>query len=281
MKVTYQEEGHKYFDATGKEYISVTTLISRYKEYFDVQFWSQYKAIERFFLEYKGDDTWVKTKRMVGYKSVNRFFRNYAKPAEKEIVKEFKKEILKDWDVIRDRACLEGNLYHASRELQWKADMYHRIGGNIHFLRPQDLVDFDYHEIPDGVYSELLVYSNELGVAGQADVVVVEKPYFDIGDYKTNKKMEKVSYQNKRTGKYKMMLKPLQKLMDCNFMHYQLQLSLYAFMLELHGLIARDLWIDHVQRKNGVLNPTLVERHPVLYLRDEVKRMLDHYRRKA
>ena len=47
--VAFNEEKHKYFnvDDPSKEYISVTTLIHRFTQPFDKDFWSAYKALEK------------------------------------------------------------------------------------------------------------------------------------------------------------------------------------------------------------------------------------------
>ena len=47
--VAFNEEKHKYFnvDDPSKEYISVTTLIHKFTQPFDKDFWSAYKALEK------------------------------------------------------------------------------------------------------------------------------------------------------------------------------------------------------------------------------------------
>ena len=43
--ITFYDEPHKYY-INGKELISVTTLIHKYQEDFDEEFWSDYKSNE-------------------------------------------------------------------------------------------------------------------------------------------------------------------------------------------------------------------------------------------
>ena len=47
--ICFIEDTHKYFDITAPEkpFISVTTLIHRYAQPFDKDFWSAYKALEK------------------------------------------------------------------------------------------------------------------------------------------------------------------------------------------------------------------------------------------
>ena len=47
-KVAFSEETHTYWDVdTNDKYISVTTLIGKFENEFDKDFWSKYKALER------------------------------------------------------------------------------------------------------------------------------------------------------------------------------------------------------------------------------------------
>ena len=47
--VCFNEELHKYFNISDLtiNYISVTTLIGKYHEHFDTEFWTSYKACEK------------------------------------------------------------------------------------------------------------------------------------------------------------------------------------------------------------------------------------------
>ena len=72
-----------------------------------------------------------------------------------------------------------------------------------------------------------------------------------------------------------MMKFPLNNRMDCNFEHYQLQLSLYAYLLQqinpnynIKGL--KLVHIDHDNKQHE---------YDVEYLKDDVERMLKHYKR--
>ena len=45
--VNFNEDEHLYWNDNGDKYISVTTLIDKYTQPFDSDFWSKYKALER------------------------------------------------------------------------------------------------------------------------------------------------------------------------------------------------------------------------------------------
>lgn len=40
----FEEEGHKYNDTMGNEYLSVTTLIHDYYNHFDADYWAHKKS---------------------------------------------------------------------------------------------------------------------------------------------------------------------------------------------------------------------------------------------
>lgn len=84
--------------------------------------------------------------------------------------------------------------------------------------------------------TELLVHSEDLALAGQSDIVL-KKQYqtarenvtqYMIYDFKfLGKEIDKKSYYNRRTHKYKKMLGMFRHLHDCNWIHYSIQLSIY------------------------------------------------------
>ena len=93
-------------------------------------------------------------------------------------------------------------------------------------------------------------------------------------DYKTSKKINKRSYFNKVLKKNTMMKYPLGHLEDCNYNHYALQISLYAYMLENRNpeMNIQDLYIIHCtdSGENKIKVP---------YLRKEVESMIREYKK--
>lgn len=80
------------------------------------------------------------------------------------------------------------------------------------------------------LYPEKLLYSSEYKLAGQCDLTeVLPNGVLRIWDFKTNKKLELVSeFGNK-------MLYDLSYCDDCNFIHYKIQLSIYARLYQMKG----------------------------------------------
>lgn len=98
-----------------------------------------------------------------------------------------------------------------------------------------------------------------------------------IVTHNTNKELKQKSYFNPKTKTYEMMKFPLNKIMDCNFWHYTLQLSLYAWMIQKSHpeLLIDELRIIHFTH-DGQCNEYVLD-----YLKDDVIRMLKHYKRQA
>jgi LAGLIDADG-like domain len=63
---------------------------------------------------------------------------------------------------------------------------------------------------------------------------------------------------------------------QCNFNHYNIQLSLYAWMLEQYGYKPRNLGILHIIFSNDN-SPAYKVHYPMKYLKKEIEEMLEYY----
>jgi hypothetical protein len=82
--------------------------------------------------------------------------------------------------------------------------------------------------------TELLVYSREIRLAGQSDLILknADSSEYYILDYKfLSSPLEMKSYYNRFTRRYKMMYGPFKYLMDTNYSHYSIQLELYRMLM--------------------------------------------------
>ena len=84
------------------------------------------------------------------------------------------------------------------------------------------------------ILSEIILFSEELKISGTVDILALNKytDKYDIIDWKTSKKINKKSFNHKMGIKASTF-----NIMDCNFSHYSLQLSLYRYILERLSLI--------------------------------------------
>lgn len=247
-RVKFTEQGHSYTNHWGERYTSVTTVIGEYKNKFD-----PYKV------KANGDTI------VGGYVKKHGFTEEYW---------------LAKWNWKKDNACARGTKFHKTQEDATNASSHVITNGkakrviNINaFTEP----NIDFSTLPDGRYSELLLWSHYYKTAGTADIIDLDGEYFDVDDYKTNDKIDIESFKDWKTG-HKMMLEPLSRLMDCNYIHYCIQLSTYAYFLEqLSGKRCRSICFHHHPPTTDNTPQTEGIKYTVPYLKQDVINMLCHY----
>ena len=278
--VCFNDENHKYFDVNdeSKQYISVTTLIDRYGQEFNKDFWSAYKALEKLLSK----DAWqLEKKSLLASKKFNKELLSTYNISENDFNKA-QQDILDEWDKNNREACERGTKIHSELE-----NNFYKAGKNItlqkfgiggKFECRKDYTDLD---LEHGVYPEYLIYRESedgiLKIAGQVDLIIKNGNDIIIVDHKTNKKIDLKSYFDPKTHKSVRMQFPLGTLDDCNYNHYCLQLSTYAYMVtQKHPeFIIDDLVLVHFDHND---NMTV---YHLPYLRDEVIRMLNYYEKQV
>lgn len=274
--VIYSDAKHLYLDKyDNKPYVSVTTLIHKYVNEFDSAFWSAYKACEA--LVEPEIFKVVKT-TLLNTKRWNPTLLEKLNINEEEFENK-RAEILQSYEVERNKSCERGTKIHAQFE-----NMYYQseeqdlkkfgLGGKFTCKKGYYQLDLE-----KGVYPEFMIsYKSEDGllrIAGQLDLLIKDRNDIIIADYKTNKKLEKESFYNKFTKSRTMMKFPMDNIMDCNFYHYSLQLSLYAYLLQKinPNFNIKKLVLIHIDHNNHI------SEHECDYLKSDVERMLKHYKR--
>lgn len=183
-------------------------------------------------------------------------------------------ELLEKWQIENGQAIARGHKVHLQRE-----EKTFKSKNNVHKYE-LDIKGykkgFDLDNLKPGIYPELIVHSGEHGLIGTADYVeIFEDNTFILEDYKSNKKLEfqgfPVYNSNLHKKIPKKMLSPISHLDDCNGMHYTIQLSMYAYMLEQFGYKLRPngLLIRHILFEGD--EPVDEIPYPVNYLKKEVK----------
>jgi ATP-dependent exoDNAse (exonuclease V) beta subunit len=200
--ITFHEKEHQY-TIGGQKLVSVTTVISEFKESFDREGISK-RAAE---------------KRGV---SVD--------------------EILKEWDIKKELACEKGTCFHAYaeqflankaytypvqslRELFGK-DPFEDVWPELVALFQTFYRDSSRNLVP--VKSEVVIGDAELGIGGMIDQIYFNKKsgMLEIWDWKTNKVIAK------KNDFHRTMLPPLEHLDECEWNTYSLQLALYKYIIE-------------------------------------------------
>ena len=277
-KVCFNDLNHCYFDVNdeSKQYISVTTLIHRYTQEFDKEFWSSYKALEKLIPK----ESWViEKKSLLNTKKFNKEILSIYNISELDFNRT-QQDILDEWDKKNKESCERGTKIHADLENSFyksgKNVSLQRfgIGGKFECKKNYSDLDLEY-----GVYPEYLIYRESddgiLRLAGQIDLIVKQGNEIIICDWKTNQEIKQKAGFNTQTKSTSKMKYPLNNLDDANFWHYTLQLSTYAWMLQKlnPNFIIKDLIICHFDHKG---NETL---YHCDYLKNDVERMLAHYKK--
>lgn len=276
-KIAFSDKEHVYWNVDDNEkYISVTTLIGKFEQEFDKEFWSAYKALEKLI----PNESWkIEKKSLLNTKKFDKSILDVYDISENEFNKT-QQEILDSWDEENRRSCERGTKIHAEIENSFYKKSTNislqkfGIGGKFECKKDYTDLDLEY-----GVYPEYLIYRESddgiLRIAGQVDLIIKSGNDIWIIDHKTNKKIDQKSGYNTQTKSNAKMKYPLNNLDDCNFWHYTMQLSTYAWMLQkinpdfnIKGLILNHY--DHQE------NNTL---YHCEYLKKEVERMLVFYKK--
>lgn len=253
----FSEEDHKYYKKNKGDfkYISASAVAEHFTEPFDGDYWSLYKAYE--FLIYSTlkdksltlDKYLEKDEKIM--KECKKFFKGYRRGYAFGDYKLFdhlrmygdenKAAVIKDkikeaWYTKNVKSQIKGSKYHERREDKdhFEGEVANPWTGELQRVKQcTQWVDegvktniIPLEELPDGYYTELIVYHNFL--IGQIDRLWISGRYFYISDYKTN---ERLDFENR----FKKMLGPCKLLDDCNFNHYTIQLGIYCYIMENLG----------------------------------------------
>lgn len=274
--VAFDNETHTYWNLNdNRRYISVTTLIHKYTQEFDKNFWSAYKALEKLIPK----ESWaIEKKSLLSTKKFNKEILDTYNISELEFNKA-QQSILDLWDDENRKSCERGTKIHEEIEHSFynhpKDISLQKFGLGGKFECKKDYFELD---LEYGVYPEYLIYRESddgiLRIAGQVDLIVKQGNEIIIIDHKTNKKIDQKSGFDTSTKSNARMKYPLNNLMDCNFYHYTLQLSTYAWMLQkIHPeFVIKDLIINHYDHQG---NNTI---YHCEYLKHDVEKMLYHYK---
>ena len=275
--VAFSENTHTYWNVDDNEkYISVTTLIGRYENEFDKEFWSAYKALEKLI---PADNWKIEKKSLLNTHKFDKEILSVYDISELEFNKT-QQQILDDWDYENKISCERGTKIHAQLEKSmYKAGdavSLKKFGVGGKFVCDEGRTELD---LENGVYPEYLISrvspDGVLRIAGQIDLLVKKGNKIWIIDWKTNKKIDQHSFFDSKSKKTLKMKYPLSNIEDCNFWHYTLQLSTYAWMIEKLNpeFEIQDLIIVHYDHNN---KQTI---YHLEYLKEEVEKMLKHYKK--
>lgn len=275
-EVAFNESEHRYWNVNDSsiKFTSVTTMIEEFGQPFDKDFWSAYKALEKLL----DADSWkLEKKSLLSTKKFDPVLLELHNISENDFNRE-QQNILDAWDEENRRSCERGTAIHANLENSFYTKgkdislSKYQIGGKFECQRNRTSLDLE-----NAVYPEYLIHwdspSGKLHIAGQIDLLVKKGNSITIGDWKTNKKIDTKSYFDSKNRSSVKMKFPLNNLDDCNYYHYCLQLSTYAYIIESYSsdFTIEDLVLVHFDHND---NMTV---YHLPYFKKEVERMLSFY----
>lgn len=312
VKLSFEPKAHVYSDETGLVYTSVTTVIHKYQKPFNKKYWSMYTALKNSGFRLRPDENEQHIVVNNKYRSLDSLYKNPINGYEvQRLVKHWQDltetacargneihDYLEDSinkskgddgssnDVIKPQ--LKESLRTAGLvvEIRSKHDLdATSIGDRFPAIYDRLLA---YINMGCTIYAEKKIYTVQYAIAGMIDVLIVKGKQFCILDWKTNKDqmMFRSGYFKKvnQGGKWvkgsefilkdKRLLAPLDTLEECKGMVYTMQLSLYAYIMELWGykLVKGGLEIFHMRPG---LEPKLIR---IEYKKREVEAMVKHHR---
>ena len=245
--------------------LSVTNIIKSYHS-FDRDFWLSYKTLEAIMPESQFQAIKLK---LLKSKTINP---KYLSNIDYELYLQKREEIDQEWKSKNEEAKQTGTQVHELIRNQFvtqpaQATSKYGIGGKIQ--NPEAFLYTDSGLFPEQRLELQLDPNYKL--VGIADMIYIHDGVFDIIDWKTDedgirfKSHFEVSKKKSKRMKY-----PLSKLDDCNGIHYQLQLSLYAWMIKK---LRPDLQLGEL-RLIHIKDFTVKKSIKVEYLEDEVESLI-------
>ena len=248
--------------------ISVTGIINSYHQ-FDREFWLIYKVLEKLHPNFsKIKMNLLKSKRIND---------EYLKDINKETF-ELEKDLLDEqWKKENEDAKKVGNETHdyirnifctdlkmAKSEFQIDTELYK-------IKQLEELLKCD-----QGIFLERKLEYNlndDIILIGIPDCFIIHDGIVDIIDWKTNDKINFKSRYEVGKGKSKKLKYPLNTFDDCNGIQYQIQLSIYMWMLLKIRPDLKPGFLKIVQIKNNKIKKVF----EVDYLNDTIDKLINFH----
>jgi hypothetical protein len=313
INLVFDEPSHTYTNGdTGEKFTSVTTVIGKYEEKFNGDYWGMYTALKNAGLRVRPDNN-------KQYIHVNNIKTSLSSLYSNSLYAELVSKTKEGWKETTIKSHIRGNKIHNELEDNINLSKEDYTGKTNDLIQPlrdrakttglvifetkHDLDKTDLGDTYPEIYKCLLefinqgctliaekkIYTSKYMIAGMIDVLVVKGKKFAIVDWKTNKdELKFISGYYKKVKEGDVWVKgtefiqrddrlkyPIDNLQKCKGIIYSLQLSLYAYIMELWGykLINNGLMIFHIRPRRKPL------RIPIQYYKGDVGRMLEHHKK--
>ena len=246
--------------------LSVTGIIKDY-HVFSREFWLSYKAIEAVIDPIKWESIKIP---LLKSKKIDEKILSMVNIEEYNLKRA---EIDQEWIQKNEEAKNRGNVMHEQLHNMLITDL---SGCKSTFGIPTDIykvMKTEQFKACDGLFPEFRMevkLDDDITLIGIADLIIKDGSTIKIIDYKTDDKIERDSHFDLAKKKKKCMKYPLSRIPDCNLSHYQIQLSMYAWMIQQidPNLEITELEVMHIQ--DGKLKKI----YTVDYIKDTIEQLL-------
>lgn len=257
IRLVFDEPQHKYTDTLGNGYISTTTILHNYQPKFDKSYWLRKKSKELGISEKKLEQQWdtIKDEACERGSNTHNGLEDGIKGGSqfKKAIQYFEARQTGEMITVADIPTILGNyrLLDLSEFIELTENKYPQI-----YEVFQRYTDNGYQ-----IYAEIGTFLIDFLVSGTIDVLLLREDKFVIGDWKTNRgglKFEAGYFKKDKSQKpaqttdiwvpkQDFLLPPVNNLPNCNGSVYNLQLSMYAYMVELIlGIPCVGMWLCHI-----------------------------------
>lgn len=257
IRLVFDEPQHKYTDTLGNGYISTTTILHNYQPKFDKSYWLRKKSKELGISEKKLKQQWdtIKDEACERGSNTHNGLEDGIKGGSqfKKAIQYLEARQTGEMITVADIPTILGNyrLLDLSEFIELTENKYPQI-----YEVFQRYTDNGYQ-----IYAEIGTFLIDFLVSGTIDVLLLREDKFVIGDWKTNRgglKFEAGYFKKDKSQKpaqttdiwvpkQDFLLPPVNNLPNCNGSVYNLQLSMYAYMVELIlGIPCIGMWLCHI-----------------------------------
>lgn len=249
--------------------ISVSSIIKNYHE-FSRDFWLSYKALERVMDSVRFNE--IKLNLMKS----KRIDDKYLKEVNQKQFEYERKQIDEEWTKENEEAKVTGTAVHEY--------LHKLLTSNIEKAKSEYNIPTDEYIIyqtdkflntDKGIFSEfkMEIPIDEFLLVGIADLIIKDGNHIKIIEFKSDKKIDFKSRFDVSKKKTKRLKYPLSKFEDCSGTHYQIQLSLYAWMLKQLNpdFIIDELVIYHIKGLKKI------KEYPLDYLEETIDMLINYH----
>lgn len=257
IRLVFDEPQHKYTDTLGNGYISTTTILHNYQPKFDKSYWLRKKSKELGISEKKLEQQWdtIKDEACERGSNTHNGLEDGIKGGSqfKKAIQYLEARQTGEMITVADIPTILANyrLLDLSEFIELTENKYPQI-----YEVFQRYTDNGYQ-----IYAEIGTFLIDFLVSGTIDVLLLREDKFVIGDWKTNRgglKFEAGYFKKDKSQKpaqttdiwvpkQDFLLPPVNNLPNCNGSVYNLQLSMYAYMVELIlGIPCIGMWLCHI-----------------------------------